>query len=69
MDVCVYSMSVLGSGFATGWSLVQGVLPNILDWETEVKQSVSYPQSGSNRNKPTKSTTFLIVSRLPSGWF
>jgi hypothetical protein len=30
MDVCVYSVFVLscvGSGFATGWSLVQGVLP------------------------------------------
>jgi hypothetical protein len=33
MDVymCVYSMSVLGSGLAMGWSLAQGVLPNILD--------------------------------------
>jgi hypothetical protein len=29
IDVCVYS--VLGSGLATGWSLVQGVLPNALD--------------------------------------
>jgi hypothetical protein len=24
-------ISVLGSGLATGWSLVQGVLPNVLD--------------------------------------
>jgi hypothetical protein len=31
VDICVYSVFVLGSGFATGWSLVQGVLPNILD--------------------------------------
>jgi hypothetical protein len=30
MDVCVYSVFVLGSGLATGWSLVQGVLPNVL---------------------------------------
>jgi hypothetical protein len=31
MSVCVYSVCVLGSGLATGWSLVQGVLPNVLD--------------------------------------
>jgi hypothetical protein len=31
MDVCVYSVFVLGSGLATGWSLAQGVSPNILD--------------------------------------
>jgi hypothetical protein len=31
IDVCVYSVFVLGSGLATGWSLVQGVLPNALD--------------------------------------
>jgi hypothetical protein len=32
MDVfCVYSVFVLGSGLATGWSPVQGVLPTVLD--------------------------------------
>jgi hypothetical protein len=32
MDVCcVYSAFVLGSGLATDWSLVQVVLPNVLD--------------------------------------
>jgi hypothetical protein len=31
MDVCVYSVFVLGSGLATGYSLVQGVLPNVLE--------------------------------------
>jgi hypothetical protein len=31
MSVCVYSVFVLGSGLETGWSLVQGVLPNVLD--------------------------------------
>jgi hypothetical protein len=31
MDVCVYSVFVLGSGLQTGWSLVQGVLSNDLD--------------------------------------
>jgi hypothetical protein len=54
---CVYSVFVLGSGFEAGWSLVQGVLPNVLDWETEVKRSVSrmpYAPSGSNGNKGTK---------------
>jgi hypothetical protein len=32
MDVCVYSVFVLscvGSGLATGWSIVQGVLPTV----------------------------------------
>jgi hypothetical protein len=32
MDVCVYSVfvvSCVGSGFATGWSLAQGVLPTV----------------------------------------
>jgi hypothetical protein len=32
MDVCFYSVFVLscgGSGLATGWSLVQGVLPTV----------------------------------------
>jgi hypothetical protein len=48
MYLCVYSVFVLGSGLATGWSPVQEVLP------TEVKQSVSrmpYAPSGSNRNR------------------
>jgi hypothetical protein len=31
MDVCVYSVFVLGTGLATGWWLVQGVLPKVLD--------------------------------------
>jgi hypothetical protein len=31
VDVCVYSVFVLGSGPAKGWSLIQGVLPNALD--------------------------------------
>jgi hypothetical protein len=31
----------LCSGLATGWSAVQGVLPTVLDYETEVKRSVS----------------------------
>jgi hypothetical protein len=31
MSACVYSVFVLGSGLATGWPLVQGVLPNVLD--------------------------------------
>jgi hypothetical protein len=42
--VYVYSMFVLpcvGRGFAMSWSFVQGVLPTVLDKETEVKQEVS----------------------------
>jgi hypothetical protein len=31
MSVCVYSVFVLGSGLATGWSFVQQVLSNVLD--------------------------------------
>jgi hypothetical protein len=31
MDVCVYSVFVLGSGLATGWSPVQGALPTVLN--------------------------------------
>jgi hypothetical protein len=31
MAVCVYSVFVLGSGLAKGWSLVQGVLRTVLD--------------------------------------
>jgi hypothetical protein len=31
MSVCIYSVFVLGSGLATGLSLAQGFLPNVLD--------------------------------------
>jgi hypothetical protein len=37
--VCVYSVLVLGSGLATGWSPVQGVPPAVLDYETEVDEA------------------------------
>jgi hypothetical protein len=66
MDVCVYSVFMLGSGLATGWSLVQGVQPNVLDSETEVKRSVlrmPYAPRGSNKewtNQPT------IVDLMPA---
>jgi hypothetical protein len=59
MDVCVYSVFVLGNGLVMGWSLVQGVLLNVLDEETEVKQKVFHgcpmPQVGAtaiNNNIP-----------------
>jgi hypothetical protein len=42
--VYVYYMSVLscvGRGLAMSWSLIQGVLPAVLDKETEVKRKVS----------------------------
>jgi hypothetical protein len=31
MFVYVYSVFVLGSGLAIGWSLIQGVLPTVLE--------------------------------------
>jgi hypothetical protein len=43
MSVYVYSVFVLscvGSGLATGWSPVKGVLPTVLNQETEEKQSI-----------------------------
>jgi hypothetical protein len=43
--VYVYSMFVLscvGRGLAMSWSLIQGVLPTVLDKETEVKREVSW---------------------------
>jgi hypothetical protein len=67
MDGCVYSVFVLGSGLATGSSLVQRVLPNVLDKETEVKRRVSrmtYAPSASNRNKPTNQFSSTIISGL-----
>jgi hypothetical protein len=51
----VFILCLLGSDFATGPSLVLGVLPNVLDYETEVKRSVSgmtYVPSRSNKKKP-----------------
>jgi hypothetical protein len=42
--VYVYSMfllSCVGRGLAMSWSLIQGVLPTVLDRETEVKREVS----------------------------
>jgi hypothetical protein len=52
MDACLYLFCLLGSGLATGWSPVQGVLPTVLNKETPVKRSVSQmpcAPSGSNR--------------------
>jgi hypothetical protein len=43
--VYVYSMFVLscvGRGLAMSWSLVQGVLPTVLNKVTEVKRKVSW---------------------------
>jgi hypothetical protein len=54
MSVCVYSVFLLGSGLASDWSPIQGVLPTVLDNKIEVKRSVSrkpYASSGSNRHR------------------
>jgi hypothetical protein len=64
MSVCVYYVFALGSGLATSWSLVQGVLPNVLDQESEVKRSASqmpYVPSGSKRNKPSNQLMLTLV--------
>jgi hypothetical protein len=53
MDVCFYSVFVFGNGLATGWWLVQGVLPNVLDQETEVKRSVSRMPYAPNKVEAT----------------
>jgi hypothetical protein len=48
--VYVYSMFVLtcvGRGLAMSWSLIQGVLPTVLDNETEVKRENSWMSHAS----------------------
>jgi hypothetical protein len=66
MSVCVYSVFVLGSGLATGLFPTQGVLPTVLDQETEVKRSISrtpYAPSGSNRNIRRRRKWWWSLSR------
>jgi hypothetical protein len=46
---CVYVVLCLGRGLATGWSLVQGVLPPVNDQETE--ESPPMLQSGSKEEE------------------
>jgi hypothetical protein len=38
----VFVLSCVGRGLAMSWSLIQGVLPTVLDKETEVKRKVSW---------------------------
>jgi hypothetical protein len=38
----VFMLACVGRGLAMSWSLVQGVLPTVLDKETEVKREVSW---------------------------
>jgi hypothetical protein len=59
---------MLDNGLAMGWSLVQGVLPNVLDYESEVKRSFSrmpYAPIGSNRNKTTKQPVDPLIILSP----
>jgi hypothetical protein len=52
LSLCISLCLCVGSGLATSWSPVQGVLQTVLDYETEAKKSVSrmpYAPSGSNR--------------------
>jgi hypothetical protein len=54
MDVCVYSMFVLSrvsSGLATGWSLVQGVLPTVYQCKiTEPHKEEAKARNGLERH-------------------
>jgi hypothetical protein len=60
--VYVYFMFVLPCvrrGLAMSWSLVQGVLPTVLDKETEVKREVSWmPYAPVGVKKGIKETHF-----------
>jgi hypothetical protein len=85
VHVYVYSMFVLscvGRGLAMSWSLVQGVLPTVLDTETEVKWEVSWiphaPVGGKRelkKNMSIKEATSLPTEPLkaseerdPASW-
>jgi hypothetical protein len=62
--VCV---CVLGSGLVKGWSPIQGVLPTVLDYESEVKRNDSrmpYAPSGSNRNRGRKGRNMVYFPLL-----
>jgi hypothetical protein len=64
MSVCVYSVFVLGSFLATGWSPVQGVLPTVLglrNWsETELHSGSSRKER--EREKEDKAKLWLRMN-------
>jgi hypothetical protein len=52
MDICLCLFYVcIGSGLAVGLSPVQGVLPTVSGYETEVKQSVSWMPYATKREQ------------------
>jgi hypothetical protein len=66
VSVCVYSVFVssIGSGLATGWSPVQGVVPTVLglrNWSETAFHGCPMLQSGSNKGEKRE-------RRLRSEW-
>jgi hypothetical protein len=53
---CVYVVLCLGSGLATGLSLVQGVLPSVNDHETEKSEA---SESAPGNTVPLLAAVFL----------
>jgi hypothetical protein len=57
MSLCVYSVFVLGSGLATGWSPIQWVLPTVLglrNWSETKRVTDVLCSNGSKREKREK---------------
>jgi hypothetical protein len=80
MDVCVYSVFVLGSGLATGWSPVQRVLPTALwlrNWSETKRFKVAlcskWKQQKRNKKKMKKTKkrtvrfTYIIRREMTVG--
>jgi hypothetical protein len=67
MDVCVYSVFVLscvGSGLATVWSLVQGVLPIVYKCRiTEPHKEEAKARYGLQRHIRRRRITFIVRER------
>jgi hypothetical protein len=66
MSVCVYSEFVLGSGLATDWSLLQGVLPNVRlrNW-SETKRFMDALCSKWEQQEQTNPTNrVMIINQL-----
>jgi hypothetical protein len=54
---CMFVLSCVGRGLAMSWSLVEGVLPTVLDKETVVKREISWmPHTPVEAKKGIKRT-------------
>jgi hypothetical protein len=74
MSVCVYSVFVLscvGSGLATGWSPIQGVLLTVLrlrKWSETKRFTGALCSSGSNRKERERGIDLVIVIIIKLWW-